>query len=91
MEAIFIIQTSPDSIQASILKDVQSQIDQLRSEFQPRQFTQYLTTHQVASLLNVSSRTVRSWKRKNKLKAYQYGRRIFYKRHELINVNPINL
>lgn len=86
MEAIFIIQTSPDSIQASISKEVQSQIDQLRSEFQPNQSTQYLTQTQVAQLFNVDIKSIRNWTRQKKLKAYKYGYRIFFKRHELINV-----
>lgn len=88
MKAIFVIQTSPDDNQASILNDVQSRIDQLRSEFQPRPFTQYLTIEQVASLLNVSSRTVRTWTKKGKLKAHHFAHRVFYMRHQLINVNP---
>ena len=86
MKAFFIIQTGPDENQASILNDVQSQIDHLLFDLPPQQPTQYLTQTQVAQLFNVDIKSIRNWTRKNKLKAYKYGYRIFFKRHELINV-----
>ena len=86
MKAIFVIQTSPDENQASILNDVQTQIDQLWSEFQPQQTTHYLTQQEVAWKLNRDIRTIRKYSRIGLLKAYRFGHRVFYKRHELIGV-----
>lgn len=85
MKAIFVFQTGPEENQASILNDVQFPIDQLRSKFQPRQLTQYLTQQEVAWVLNVDIRTVRKYSRTGKLKFYRFGHRVLYKRLELFN------
>ena len=83
MEAIFLLPTTSEEIRKSILKEVQSLIDQLKVDLQPLTTTQYLTQQEVASFFKVNERTVRKWQSKGKLKAYRFGCRVFYKRHEL--------
>lgn len=47
---------------------------------------QYLTQHEAGHLLAISERTVRNWSRKKILKPYQFGRRVFFKRQELMKL-----
>ena len=84
MDQIFVFKSSPEEDQASILKSMQSQIDQLKVEFQPKQPTQFVTRLETANLLGVDVRTVDSRKKKKKIKAYHYGYRVFFKRHEIL-------
>jgi len=78
MEAIFVFKSTPEEIQVSILKRVQSQIDQLRSEFKSHLSSQYLSLKEVSFLLNVDVRTIYSWRKNQKVKAVNIGRRIFF-------------
>jgi len=71
--------------------EIKEIIDLLMSDLQFHQPTQYLTQSQLAQLFNVDIKTIRNWSRKGKLKFHKYGTRIFFKRHELINVNAIIL
>ena len=73
--------------QKSPIMEINEIIDLLMSDLQPNQSTQYLTQTQLAQLFNVDIKTIRNWSRMGKLKFHKYGTRIFFKRHELINVN----
>ena len=75
----------PQQFSEAIFLGVNCKINLTVFDLQPQQPTQYLTQTQVAQLFNVDIKSIRNWTRKNKLKAYKYGYRIFFKRHELIN------
>lgn len=52
----------------------------------------YLTPTEVAYLFKVDKQTIRNWTKKGLVKAYRYGHRVFYKRHELLqSLNSTNL
>jgi len=54
------------------------------SDFPPPEPRHYFTQQETASLLHVDVRTVRRWTRKGKLKACQFGQRVFFERLDLI-------
>lgn len=91
MQTIQFIQITPDEMKDSILEGINSQFDQLRSEFQPKEPTAYLTRSEVAELLKIDLSTLHNWTKKGKLKAYGIGNRVYYKRDELYeSIVPLN-
>lgn len=77
------IQVSPQEIKDDILSGVNSIIENLKKDFQPKEPTEYLTRNEVAKLLKVDLSTVHNWTVKGKLKPYGLGNRVLYKRHEI--------
>ena len=78
MNILFVVlKKTPEKYQVSILNRVQTQIDQLRSEFELHLSTQYLTQKDVSFLFNVNVRTIYVWRKNQKLKAVNVGRRVF--------------
>ena len=73
-----VLKKTPEVVQVRILNRVQSQIDQLRSEFQLHLFSQYLTQKEVSFLFNVDVRTIYNWRKTQKLKAVNFERRVFF-------------
>ncbi|MBN2821070.1 MAG: helix-turn-helix domain-containing protein [Bacteroidales bacterium] len=80
---IQLIQISPDELQSKIIEGVKAQIDSLKSEFQPKEPTIYLTRNEVRDLLQVNLSTVHNLTKRGKLKAYGIGGRVYYKRDEV--------
>ena len=76
----------PQQFSGAIIVGVNCKINPSVFDLPLHQPTQYLTQTQVAQLFNVDIKSIRNWTRQKKLKAYKYGYRIFFKRHELINV-----
>ena len=77
------IQSSPEELENRIYNRFKSEIDNLRSDFQPKQPTEYLTRNQVKELLDVDLSTIHNWTKRGKLQAYGIGNRIYYKRCEI--------
>jgi excisionase family DNA binding protein len=89
---IQLIQISPDELQSRIIEGVKAEIDSLRSEFQPKQPTEYLTRNEVRDLLQVNLSTVHNLTKRGKLKAYGCGGRVYYKRSEVEQaIKPLNV
>lgn len=85
------IQISPEQFQEMILTGVKSELEKLKSEFQPKQPTEFLTRKQVKELLDVDMSTVFNWTKRGKLQAYGIAGRVYYKRSEVEQVlKPIN-
>ncbi len=91
MKQVQFIQTTPQEIEESILNGVQTQIDKLKKQFQPKEPTVYLTRNEVKELLKVDLSTVHNWTKRGKLKSYGIGSRVYYKRSEVeAAIKPIN-
>lgn len=73
----------PPQFSEAITPGVQRKGSLFSFELRVSQVTQYLTQQEVGSLLSISERTVRTWSRKGVLRAYRFGTRVFYKRHEV--------
>lgn len=81
--AIQFIQVTPQEIKNEILNGVNSIIENLKKDFQPKKPTEYLTRNEVVELLKVDLSTIHNWTKKGKLKSYGCGGRVYYKREEI--------
>lgn len=81
--SIQFIQTTPDQLEDRIYNRLKSELDNLRSEFQPKIPTEYLTRNSVKEMFDVDLSTVHNWTKRGKLKAYGIGNRVYYKRSEV--------
>lgn len=77
------IQTTPEQLQAAIVQGVKSELEDLKKNFQPKEPTEYLTRHEVASLLKVDISSVHNYTSRGILKSWGIGRRVYYKRKEV--------
>jgi len=82
-EKVIFTNVCPERLTEVILDGVQTKIDKLKAQFQPKEPTEYLTRNEVKDLLHVDLSTVHNWTKKGKLKSYGIGNRIYYKRHEV--------
>ncbi|MBS9767068.1 MAG: helix-turn-helix domain-containing protein [Flavobacteriaceae bacterium] len=83
MEAIQLIQITPEQLQNAIIEGVKIQIEDLKQNFQPKEPTEYLERSEVAKMLNIDLSTLYNWTKKGILISYGLGRRVYYKRHEI--------
>ena len=83
MEKIQLIQFTAEEFQDTIVEGIKTQLDDLKSHFQPKIPTEYLTRAEVKELLKVDLSTVHNWTKRGKLQAYGVGGRIYYKRSEI--------
>jgi len=89
--AIQIIQ-DPEMLQNAILQGIRQELEQLKTEFQPKQPTDLLTRNEVRELLKVDLSTVHNLTKNGKLKAYGIGNRVYYKRNEIdLVLTPLNI
>lgn len=91
MEAIQLIQITPEELQKEILKGVKLQIDDLKNHFQPKQPNEYLSRSEVSKMLGVDLSTLHNWNKKKILNPLAISGRIFYLRSEIeASIKPIN-
>jgi excisionase family DNA binding protein len=84
MQQLQLISITPEQLESKILQGVQSQLQELKSSFQPKEPTEYLTRQEVSELLKVNLSTVHNWTKNGTLISYGIGgSRIYYKRSEL--------
>lgn len=83
MSQIQFIQITPEELKQAIIDGVKTQLDELKDHFQPKEPTEYLTRQQTADLLKVDLSTIHNYTKKNTLKSYGIGRRVYYKRKEV--------
>lgn len=91
MEAIQLIQITPEELQKEILKGVKLQMDDLKNHFQPKQPNEYLSRSEVSKMLGVDLSTLHNWNKKKILNPLAISGRIFYLRSEIeASIKPIN-
>lgn len=92
MEAIQLIQITPEQLQTEILKGVKIQIDELKKYFQPKEPNEYLSRNEVSKMLGVDLSTLHNWNKKKILNPVCIGARVFYLRSEIeASIKPINV
>ena len=92
MEAIQITQTNANDFKSEILKGVKIQIDELKSQFQPKEPNEYLTRQEVAKMFNVDISTVHNWCKSKKLNPLGSGARVYFLRSEIeASLTPLNV
>lgn len=92
MEAIQITQTNANDFKTEILKGVKIQIDELKSQFQPKEPNEYLTRQEVATMFNVDISTIHNWCKSKKLNPLGLGARVYFLRSEIeASLTPLNV
>lgn len=92
MEAIQLIQITPEQLQTEILKGVKAQIDDLKNHFQPKQPKEYLTRQEVAQMFNVDISTIHNWCKSKRLNPLGIGARVYFLRSEIeTSLKPLNV
>lgn len=80
-----LIQITEEKLTSTIVESLKKEIEELKSQFQPKQPTEWISRNDVAKMLGVSFTTLYSWNRKKILIAYSIGNRVYYKRDEVNN------
>ena len=92
METIQITQTNANDFKTEILKGVKIQIDELKSQFQPKVPNEYLTRQEVATMFNVDLSTIHNWCKSKKLNPLGLGARVYFLRSEIeASLKPLNV
>lgn len=92
MEQVQFIQTTPEQLQAEILKGIKIQIDDLKNHFKPKEPKEYLTRQEVAQMLNVDISTIHNWCKSKKLNPLGIGARVYFLRSEIeSSITPLNV
>lgn len=85
------IQSSPEELENRICNRFKAEIDNLKSDFQPKVPTEFLSRNSVKEMLDVDLSTIHNWTKSGKLKAYGIGNRVYYKRSEVEQaIIPLN-
>ena len=85
MSQIQFIQITPQQLQDAIIEGVKTQLNELKSNFQPKEPNEYLTRQEVAKMLKIDLSTIHNWCKKGKLNPYGIGNRVYFKRDEVEN------
>jgi predicted DNA-binding transcriptional regulator AlpA len=92
MEAIQLIQITPEQLQNEILKGVKVQLDELKKHFTPKEPNEYLSRNEVAKMLGIDLSTLHNWNKKKILNPVCIGARVYYLRSEIeTSIKPINV
>jgi hypothetical protein len=92
MKQIQLIQITVEELETQILKGVQSQIDDLKKHFQPKEPKTYLSRRQVADLFGVDISSVSNWCKSGKLKPLGIGGRVFFIAQDVHDsLTPLNV
>jgi hypothetical protein len=91
MEAIQLIQITPEQLQTEILKGVKIQLENFLKHFTPKQPNEYLTRQDVAKMFNVDISTIHNWCKSGKLKPLGLGSRVYFLRSDIeASLTPLN-
>lgn len=84
-DAILVNGVTPQQLTETILKGVETQINDLKKNFTPKEPDDFLTRMEVAKLLKISLTTVHEWVNTGTLKAYKVGNRTYFSRKKIEN------
>jgi hypothetical protein len=82
-DAILLKEVNPQQLTETILKGVETQINDLKKTFSPKEPDDFLTRMEVAKLLKISLTTVHEWSNTSILKMYKVGNRSYFSRKEI--------
>lgn len=92
MEAIQLIQLTPQQLQSLIVEGVKVQFDDLKNHFQPKTPNEYLTRDEVAKMFDVNISTIHNWCKSKRLNPFGIGARVYFLRHEVeASLKPLNV
>lgn len=80
-----LIQITEEKLTSTIVESLKKEIEILKTQFQPKEPTQWISRNDVAKMLSVSHTTLYSWNKKKILTSYSIGNLVYYKRDEVNN------
>jgi hypothetical protein len=83
MKSVQFVGISPEELQDAIRSGVRLEIEKLKTEFRPKEPPEYLTRKDVKDMFQIDMSTVHNWTKAGKLRAYQIGSRVYYRRDEV--------
>lgn len=83
MEAIQLIQLTPQQLQNIVSEGVKVQLEDFKKQFQPIQPKEYLTRQNVAEMFSVNLSTLHNWNRTGKLQPLGISGRVYYLRSDV--------
>ena len=83
MQTVQFIQVTPEQLQDAIIEGVKTQLQDLKTHFQPKEPNEYLTRNEIAEMLKIDLSTVHNWTKRGTLQSYQIQGRVYYKRKEI--------
>ena len=89
MESIQLISVTPEQLKDIIVTGVKKELENFKSEFksvEPEMQEEYLTRKEVATIYKVDTSTVYRWEKKNIIPAYGIGRKVRFKKSEVLNI-----
>jgi excisionase family DNA binding protein len=84
-DAVLVNGVTPQQLTETILKGVETQINDLKKNFTPKEPEDFLTRMETAKLLKISLTTVHEWSNTGILKMYKVGNRTYFRRKEIEN------
>jgi predicted DNA-binding transcriptional regulator AlpA len=91
MGTIQFLQTTPEEFKKDLLSDFKKELDQLKTNFQPKEPNEYLSRKEVAKLFKVDLSTIHNWCKAGKLKPLGMGARVYFLRSDIENsLTPLN-
>jgi excisionase family DNA binding protein len=84
-DAILVNGVTPQQLTETILKGVETQINDLKKNFTAKEPEDFLTRMETAKLLKISLTTVHEWSNTGILKMYKVGNRTYFSRKEIEN------
>jgi excisionase family DNA binding protein len=84
-DAILLKEVNPQQLTETILKGVETQINDLKKNFTAKEPEDFLTRMETAKLLKISLTTVHEWSNTGILKMYKVGNRTYFSRKEIEN------
>ncbi len=79
-----------DEFTELIQKTIKNELKNFSIVPQPVQTEELLSIEEAGRLLHVSKVTIHKWKKQKLIKAYRIGRKIYFKRQELIEAVALN-
>lgn len=79
------IATSPEELEASILKGVSRMIEELKDSYKPKISPKYMTRKEVCALYHISLMSLWAYTKKGLLRSHSIGNRVLYERQSVLN------
>ena len=77
------IQVTPEQLQNAIIDGVNSKLEELKINFEPKTPNVYMSRAGVSDMLGIDQSSVSNWRKRGILQAYQIAGRVYYKRDEV--------
>jgi excisionase family DNA binding protein len=73
-----------DEFEQFIRNIFQNEFSKMKNDSQPESSAELMTIEETQAYLNVSKVTIHKWKKKKMIQSYRIGRKIYFKKHELL-------